>query len=205
MKGYSLQKVLLLTCLVPLCLASCRTAQFEANWSNDPSTWKEHLLNGVQVRVPSELPRLQMNPDAWWFVIKAKQVDNFSEGVRQAIQVSVRRQSTLPPEEVIKQRAHSIEELGGRVRVVESPVKGMQYFSPNGYEGKITKGDGMKGTVINGTGFGYFFISSTGALVNVAMYTTSHAPVNYADWRPETEIFPEQERKLVEAVAARVK
>jgi len=186
-------------------LVGCRTAQFEANWSNDPDTWKEHLLNGVQVRVPSELPRLQLNPKRWWFVITAKQVDNFSQGVRQAIAISVDTKSTLPPEELIKQLTHRIRGLGGRTRVVESPVKGLQYFSPTVFEGKPTKGDGMKGTVISGTGFGYFFISSTGALVSVAMYGTLHPPVSYEDWRPETEIFPEQERKLVEAIAASVK
>lgn len=146
-----------------------------------------------------------MNPDAWWFVIKAKQVDNFSQGVSQAIRVGVRRQSTLASEEVVKRQAHSIKEFGGNVHVVELPVKGVQYFSPTVFEGKVTKADGMKGTVIRGSSFGYFFTSATGALVSVSMFTNSHTPVDYESWSPETEIFTGQERTLVEAIAASVK
>lgn len=193
--------ILLMGVILLFCSQGCTTAQFNAQWQDDTREWASYVLNGVRLKIPRELPMMKINSQDWWFVISAHQVDNFSHGVSEAIDITCVAEDPKQVDSALKQTRQRINGAGGRTRVVDKPISGVKYFHPDGYVGRQSKTGDMHGTAIIGSSVGYVFSPREGVYVNVSLFK-GHERISYDNWNPEREIFSEEERKLLDRIAA---
>lgn len=133
MKTHKLQTAYLLTLLVALLVfvTSCKTASFETSWSSDTNSWKTYSLNGVIFQIPAELSQMKMSSNAWWYVIKASQADNFGTGVREAVQISYFSKDSLLVQSSENRAVNLIEGDGGRISMVQTPRERHDILCPS--------------------------------------------------------------------------
>ncbi len=181
-------------------LSGCRTAAFDAEWTNDTNTWKAYSLNGVQFRIPVELQQMKMNSNTWWFVIKADQADNFGYGVDEAVQISCTSKEPSLIQAAEKRTVNLIEADGGRTSVTQKPVKGILYYAPLGFQHPAGSKSKFSDNIIDGSSFGYIFTIGGTNHVQICFIKNNHTPFPYEKWKPETEIFTDKERALIDKV-----
>jgi hypothetical protein len=206
MKTHSLKTTCFLTSLAALLFfaTSCKTASFETTWPNETNTWKVYSLNGIEFKIPTQLPRMQLNSDTLWFVIKAKQVDNFSEGVRKAISIRCVSLSAEAMDSATKRAVENIKSNGGRVYFQNKPTNSILYYNPNATIKPQGGTASISNSLVTGSSFGYTFKIKENSLVQVSFFNIDHTPIPYEKWNPESDVFSESERQLVEKIAISV-
>jgi hypothetical protein len=183
----------------------CKTAYLDTTWADDTGTWKAYFLNGVALQIPSELPQMKMNSNTWWFVIKARQADNFGYGVEQAVQVHCNAESPLSIKGIETRTFVRIEHNGGRTKEVQTPVNGVLYYQPCSFERPAGLKLNMAESVIDSSSFGYILTVRETNYVQITFIKNGHTRTTYNNWKPETEIFSDKERALIEKIVQSVR
>jgi hypothetical protein len=201
-----MKKIYLLTFLISLFLVpSCKTAFFDATWTNDTNTWKAYSLNEVGFQIPNELPLLKHNLNLWSFVIKARQSDNFSYGVREAVEVHIISESALSIETAEAHIVKSIEANGGRISSTDNPIKSILYYAPDAIKKPSDNKSSLPDLLVSGSSFGYIFNVRGTNFVQISFFNIDHTSVPYQKWNPEREIFTDEERELIKKIVLSVK
>jgi hypothetical protein len=196
--------ILALACLFGCAAPHPRKELYFTPWNTDASYWNWYELNGVEFKVPAELPRVPLGSRILAFCFSGYASEGYLAVPyvpSEAVYVGCREKDKIQSDDMDK-FISVIQKQNGYLKKVSQPISGYQFWEPGDYQNKDNS-IGVKGTseVID-VSWGYLFCLQDAQVCEV--YVRKWCRVPYSQLDVDQFVSPE-EKKLVEDIVSTIK